>query len=50
MINRAKKGKIFFLIPSEAEALLPALNKIPPELRVELSNPYESVFNDAKEN
>ncbi|MCK5525114.1 MAG: RelA/SpoT domain-containing protein [Thiomargarita sp.] len=45
LINRAKKRKIFFIIPSEAEELLPALSKIPPELRVDfsLSNCAESV-------
>jgi ppGpp synthetase/RelA/SpoT-type nucleotidyltranferase len=45
LINRAKKGKIFFLIPSEAEELLPALSKIPPELRVNLSLPNSAGVN-----
>ncbi|MEN8218221.1 MAG: hypothetical protein ABFS56_17995 [Pseudomonadota bacterium] len=36
MIKRAKKRKVFFLVPNEAEELLPVLNKIPPDLRVDL--------------
>ncbi len=36
MIKTAKKRKVFFLIPNEAEELLPILSQIPVELRVDL--------------
>jgi hypothetical protein len=39
MLSRAgRKGKeVFFLVPSEAEDLLPILRTIPPELRIDFS-------------